>query len=255
MWQDTMLAQFHDCIPGTTIRAVVEDNFDIYSKRSSQARQLIHEALAVLQSPSRAETVADPLRVARNQVYEYQSGLKWLTTDANGIGTFTSPTGLTSATASTTGGQSVLENSRLRVVLSAGRITSLYDKKADRELIGSGPGNIADAGLMLYDDYPLTYDAWDAEIYHLKCGRVVRFDEVEVGNTDANGLRASLVAKATFGKSSATVMVGHLPRLSLAERQALTSAVIGFVDARERGWLLAHPCRRRLEREAPLPEV
>lgn len=207
MWQDTMLAQFHDCIPGTTIRAVVEDNLEIYSKRSTQARRLIGDALAVLQSSVKTATVLDPLRVARQQVYEDASGLKWLKTDGNGIGTFTKPHGLIKATASVDGAESVLENLRLRVVVSGGRITSLYDKKADRELIGFGPGGIADAGLILYDDYPLTYDAWDAEIYHLKCGRAVTFDAVEVGKTDKEGLRASLVARASFGKSSAAVTV------------------------------------------------
>jgi alpha-mannosidase len=73
-----MLNQFHDVIPGTSIRLANEDAWDIYDTRSKQAEQLIGEALDVLvrsseTSPSDSEesiAVIDALRLARSEVIE-----------------------------------------------------------------------------------------------------------------------------------------------------------------------------------------
>ncbi len=106
------------------------------------------------------------------------------------------------------GADHVLENAQFRLVISRGRITSLYDKREARELILPGPG--ADtAGFMLYEDFPLNYDAWDAEVYHLEMGKALVFDTVEIV---ANGpLRASIKATARFGKSVASMTVRMAP--------------------------------------------
>jgi len=212
MWQDTMLTQFHDCIPGTTIRAAVDDNLEIYAKRGVQATDLIAKALNVLKSgpKSTAETtIVDPLRVMREQVFEHDSKLSWLSTNQYGIGHLTQPSGITSPRAYENGDHWILSNLQYRLTISQGRITSLVDLGADREVIGAGPGSTS-AGLIIYDDYPLTYDAWDAEIYHLKCGKDVFFESVKAQEGE---LRSSLIATAKFGKSSATVtvrsMFGH----------------------------------------------
>jgi alpha-mannosidase len=58
---------------------------------------------------------------------------------------------------------------------------------------------------MIYEDLPLNYDAWDAEIYHLKCGSVIRFDKVSKGKE--GNLQASLIAEASFGKSKAVLEI------------------------------------------------
>jgi alpha-mannosidase len=96
-----------------------------------------------------------------------------------------------------------LENDIFCLRITDGRITSLVDKRLDRELILAGPG-APDGGLIIYEDYPLRYDAWDAEIYHLDTYTLLSFDEVTVENTP---LRSSLVATARFGKSVAKLTV------------------------------------------------
>ena len=59
----------------------------------------------------------------------------------------------------------LLSNARYNVKVSAGAITSLYDIHEGRELIPDG----AKANqLVLYDDKPLYWQAWDVEIYHLR---------------------------------------------------------------------------------------
>ena len=210
MWQDTMLTQFHDCIPGTTIRAAVDDNLEIYAKRGAQAAELIKGALHVLKADQKSgtsseTTIFEPLRLKRDQVYEHDSKLVWLSTDKHGSGKLVKSPKVTAPKAYQDGDKWILSNQRLRLTVSAGRITSLVDLAADREMIGVGPGATS-AGLIIYDDYPLTYDAWDAEIYHLKCGRDIAFEDVKA---EEGELRSSLTAVARFGKSSAKVTVSR----------------------------------------------
>jgi alpha-mannosidase len=79
----------------------------------------------------------------------------------------------------------------------------LIDLRLHRELIAAGLGTET-GGLMLYEDLPLAYDAWDAEIYHLDCCRELEFGEVEVIN---GPLKSSLRATARFGSSSVHMTV------------------------------------------------
>lgn len=69
------------------------------------------------------------------------------------------------------GGGYIMENAHVRVHLDAtGHIISLYDKEVARELIMEGQrGN----RLMLYEDVPFFWDAWDVELYHLEKGQCV----------------------------------------------------------------------------------
>jgi alpha-mannosidase len=206
IWHEMMLGQFHDCLPGTTIKAVVEDNLEIYSRRSDEAQKLLDSALAVLRTQKEGETVVDPLRLAREEIYETSPGqYSWTKTDSAGIGALSAlPSDATLPSASSSGDTYRLSNDRYTITLSSKRIVSIYDKVAGREIIAPGVGT-SSAGFMIYEDYPLTYDAWDAEIYHLQMGKEIEFDSVEI--KEEGGARASLVASAKFGKSSAKLIV------------------------------------------------
>jgi alpha-mannosidase len=56
-------------------------------------------------------------------------------------------------------------NGQYKVQVSNGAITSLYDIHALRELI---PKGAKAAQLVLFDDKPLYWQAWDVEVYHLR---------------------------------------------------------------------------------------
>jgi alpha-mannosidase len=58
-----------------------------------------------------------------------------------------------------------LRNTQFIVKVTNGAITSLYDIAADREVIAEGQKG---AQLVIYDDKPLYWQAWDVEVYHLK---------------------------------------------------------------------------------------
>jgi alpha-mannosidase len=57
-----------------------------------------------------------------------------------------------------------LRNNQFVVQVTDGAITSLYDISADRELIPEGKKA---AQLVIFDDKPLYWQAWDVEVYHL----------------------------------------------------------------------------------------
>ena len=59
----------------------------------------------------------------------------------------------------------VLENDHLRVQVEHGCICSLYDRLADRELIPKGSKANQ---LVIFEDMPLYWQAWDVEVYHLE---------------------------------------------------------------------------------------
>jgi alpha-mannosidase len=58
-----------------------------------------------------------------------------------------------------------LRNAQFVVEVSDGAITSLYDLKAHRDVIPKGKKA---AQLVLFDDKPLYWQAWDVEVYHLE---------------------------------------------------------------------------------------
>lgn len=213
----------------------IDDQLDIYKRRSAQAEQLIEETLQQLlpvsavanghSTDGRSLFAIDPIRLERTQVVEISSTvaanlslpgaqitsqgtvLALVGTESDGTGgVIPVPVSMQSPRAYTSGSDFILENAHFKLVISNGRITSLIDLLLNRELIMAGR-SARDAGLMLYDDLPLAYDAWDTEIYHLDCCEVLEFEEVAVKE---NGpLRASLLATARFGKSIASITVSQ----------------------------------------------
>ena len=212
IWRDVLLNQFHDVLPGTSIKLAIDDAVEIYIKREKQARILLEKALDALLPSNRSETptIIDPIRVSRNQVVEVESAfssvsvqkgsnrsLAHVSTQQDGtlaLGT----QGLVAPTASSDGSRYTVANSQFRLTISDGRLTSLYDIALERELIRPGP-RVANGGLMLYQDLPLAYDAWDAEVYHLDCATELEFTKVEI--VAEGPLRASIRAEAVFSDS------------------------------------------------------
>jgi alpha-mannosidase len=79
--------------------------------------------------------------------------------------------------------RTTLENALVRVKLDrVGRVRSLYDKRADREVLA--PGELGNR-LQCFDDRPLGSDAWDVEAWFEEKGweitKVMRAELVEAG--------------------------------------------------------------------------
>lgn len=71
----------------------------------------------------------------------------------------------------------VLENSQLEVTVSAGCVTSLYDKLASREVIPKGEKA---NNFVIFDDKPLYWQAWDVEVFHLDSRKELACGETKI---------------------------------------------------------------------------
>ena len=180
MWENVLLCQFHDCIPGSAIEMCYDDSDELYRHVFETGDRLTKEALRTLGVPSqtvgearltainttpwpRAEIVKLPENMASNDAeYALVSG----------------KTGLVSveplSEKNIKSGASIKEikkgvfqmsNSQYKIQVEGGCITSLYDVAADREILAQG----AKANqLVTFDDKPLYWQAWDVEVYHLE---------------------------------------------------------------------------------------
>ncbi|ORX36276.1 glycosyl hydrolases family 38 N-terminal domain-domain-containing protein [Kockovaella imperatae] len=205
MWQDTLLNQFHDVLPGSTISLVVDDALAIYERRQDQAHVEISKALSVLYPKSDEDSlvVADAVpQLARSEVMRASEGRHILVeTDSYGVLQEISASDIGAPRAYKDGQMYKLENGDFSLTISHGRITSLVDLRLEKELIHPGPG-ASTGGLMLYEDYPLKFDAWDVEVYHLNSFEALEFEDIYARQ---DSLRASLKAVVTFGDSQATL--------------------------------------------------
>jgi alpha-mannosidase len=91
----------------------------------------------------------------------------------------------------------ILGNGKIEVTIQGGQILSLIDIELDRELIPEGQKANR---LILYDDQPLYWDAWDVEIYHLETPRELGLGETTI--VDQGPLRVGLLVKHQISDES-----------------------------------------------------
>lgn len=96
-----------------------------------------------------------------------------------------------------------LENQELRVTVEKDTIISIYDKRARREAL-SGP-----ARLMIFDDAPIYWQAWDTEVFHLDTRLELQGSTTATASILETGPhRVSVVAETRISElSSARVVV------------------------------------------------
>ncbi|MFP4321826.1 MAG: alpha-mannosidase [Anaerolineales bacterium] len=165
LWQLVLLNQFHDILPGSSIREVYEDARAHYDDILSSAAALRQAALDAHFSGEAANdtvTVINTLGQAREDVIEHDGNLILVNAPPFGYRTQTPrtepehPVRLTQTDAGF-----VLENRYLRAALAPnGHVLSLYDKQHAREALAAPANRFA-----LHDDRPIAWDAWDIDIY------------------------------------------------------------------------------------------
>jgi alpha-mannosidase len=188
MWKAVLLNQFHDILPGSSIARVYEEAEKSFTEVIDGAGAIASRARTALIGKGKAVTAFNSLNWPRAALVELPQGalgaeaadgtpLDCQTIDGRlhaeaaipSLG-WTTVRGVAKETAAPTRASVVkataqgLENERLRVRFDArGRIASLFDKEADREL-AAGPCN----DLKLYKDIPCNWDAWDLDIGYMQ---------------------------------------------------------------------------------------
>jgi alpha-mannosidase len=249
-WEQILFNQFHDILPGSSIAQVYADARASYEDIFARGERIRDEALATLADAIETQRLAliaiNPAPFAREDPLEVilpantplpalldESGQPLLT---QGIGqdqagrhllvdAAAPPLGYRACTlgeavteASAAGGDlhithEVLENRFFRLRLDGqGYIASLYDKRANREVIAEGEvGN----KLLAFEDRPLDFDAWDINIFYndkpYPLDEIISWDVVESGP-----LRGGVEIARRYGQSTITQRIllhANLPRI------------------------------------------
>lgn len=209
MWEGVLLCQFHDCLPGSSIEMCYDDSDKLYAEVFETGATLRKEALSALNLGGSTKNLMalNTLPWPRSEVIRIPDYLTSL--NESKYAQVNGSTGIVPCTpvdTQTTSGVTVsemepgvfrLENGKLRVDVQDGVITSLVDIEAKREVIAKG----GKAGqLVIFDDKPLYWQAWDVEVYHLESRKELPSGKTVIG--ERKQYRASLVTKTQISDKS-----------------------------------------------------
>jgi alpha-mannosidase len=204
-WKTTLLNQFHDILPGSSIHEVYEDTHHEMGEVVATATQLRDNALDALTGAGDGIIVVNPTAAARPLVAALPGGTTAplhaaLATQEIADGTLVASTelvpGLGAAaldaipvgaptiepvTASRANGEITLESSELSVTIGAdGTIASLTHKRGDRPIFRDRANQ-----LWAYLDRPRAWDGWDVDERYpeegFEVGDVTAIDLLEEG--------------------------------------------------------------------------
>ena len=161
-WEDILTNQFHDIIPGSSIREVYEQSDRDYARLRAMGNGLRDGAQAAIAAKVAPEgdkvLVFNPHSFAHSGAVQAGGKTVWVENiPAKGWGL-----AVATDTCSVTMKDRVVTTPFYRVRFDKNwQIASLYDKKQHREVL-SAPGNV----LEIYEDFPYDYDAWELSVYH-----------------------------------------------------------------------------------------
>ncbi len=183
-WHTLLKNQFHDIIPGSSIKEVYDDSDIEYAKLYDDGNKIKNDVLSYIASNVAADggvLVYNPTPFVQSSVVETENGSYfaenvpahgWKVVDKSQF------KGCCKADEKT------IENCALKVVFNDKyHIVSIYDKKNDREIIPEGTeANVFE----IFEDYPRSYDAWEiTEYYKQKMWVADGVEKVEVINEEA----------------------------------------------------------------------
>ncbi len=189
-WELLCLHQFHDILPGSSIGQVYADTRRDHDLVTRIGEEVVRESLG----PGPATVVVNPTSFHRRELCGN------LLVEAPPYSVQPLPEeglpGGSVALVQFDGGYR-LENSLLRVeVRRDGQVASVFDRLRHREALARGQrGN----QLLLFEDRPLNWEAWDVDLFYEDRSEVLKADSVRVA--EDSRFRAVLEAVYTFGAS------------------------------------------------------
>ncbi|KAI1978411.1 Glycoside hydrolase, 38 vacuolar alpha mannosidase [Ophidiomyces ophidiicola] len=231
MWEAVLLCQFHDCLPGSSIEICYDDSDKIYAEVFETAKKLKGEASKVLgfapEGASKKKPVAvntlpwDRTEIVRLDEPSLASGTPQYALASGGMGVVTAEP-LSSSTATSLSVKEVkngvfqLENAALSLQVADGVITTLFDRKANREIIPKGKKANQ---LVIFDDKPLYWQAWDVEVFHLDSRKELTSGSTKIAEQGPH--RVSVVTETKISDASWVKTT-----ISLTEAQGDTPAFV-----------------------------
>ncbi|WP_369372062.1 alpha-mannosidase [Promicromonospora sp. Populi] len=152
LWQQVLLLQFHDILPGTSIAWVHRESVAQHAAITAGAQEIINRSLLALVGEGDVALRANPAVFA-------QSGVPAL-----GVAAAAAPAAPSSTLTELPDGGYVLANDLVQVTLDgAGHVTSAIDLATGRDAVA--PGRQANV-LQLHQDFPNQWDAWDVDRFY-----------------------------------------------------------------------------------------
>ena len=166
-WEKVLHLQFHDILPGSSINEVYRDSAKDYAEILAYAKGVAENKLKAIAEKLNTDggiLVYNSLGFPR-RAHINVDGKHYITNElipAFGYAVITPDEHKNTLKASS----HYLENERYEIKFDElGRFSSIYDKKAEREVI-SGPAN----EIRFFEDRPIVYDAWELDLnYATKC--------------------------------------------------------------------------------------
>ena len=210
MWELILRNQFHDILPGSSIREVYEVTKKEYEEIEAKTNQLIEERMKALLTDEDGITVFNTLGFERNDVVVLGDVKANAVTDGTNVfpvqqtkdGAVAFVKGmpskgymsLTACDQTTKTPFATTENSIETPFYSVkfdefGQMTSIYDKENLREVLQTGKlGN----ELRIYEDKPLSFSAWNTDIFYEEKSWQVN-EVTSVQWTEVGPVRATLL--------------------------------------------------------------
>ncbi len=197
-WKNILLNQFHDILPGSSIKEVYDDAFKLYEETYEQGKEICNTFMKTLSASTKATSgilvynansfeVSDYVECNGKLIYARNiPSMGWkvihpeeevLTVAAN---------------------KTLLENGFYKITFDeSGNIRSIYDKKACRDIVEA---NKVFNAIEIFENYPYCYDAWEiSEYYKDKLKRLLTATSVQVEKTNTY---AQIKVERKFSKSS-----------------------------------------------------
>ncbi len=233
LWKLVLLNQFHDIIPGSSVREVYQDAAKAYAEVKECGERLVRRSLAGIGGKLDTAGMARPVALFHNSVTPSQGAIEWSepeTPNSLVVGSTALPVQLVEefgerklvfrTPEEALGAVAVgdlsdappterprlkaagrrLENGELSVKFDAnGNITSIQTlEEHPTEFIEPGRlGNL----FQLFDDQPLSWAAWDVDVFALETEtNLLKSESFEV--VERGPVRAAVEVVKRFGKST-----------------------------------------------------
>ncbi len=224
-WREVLLYQFHDILPGSSIKRVYDESLARYEVMFQETNARIEAYYRQVAAQVNTAQMTKPVAVFNPLSWERE---EWVQVDGHWLRVAVPPMGYTvidaarpfaplrvtetvisSAAMNLSATPALLENDLLRVTFAAdGSIASVFDKRADREVIPHGQ---TANRLAVYADFG---DAWDFPMDY--ADQTPHYMELVSATARVDGPRAVLTQVYRFGYSEMTqeiALTAGSPRL------------------------------------------
>lgn len=202
-WETVLLNQFHDIIPGSSIKEVYDDSWQQYEQIAQTGNTVVNGAMEEICKNICTDggiVVFNPNSFTSDGVVCVNGKTVYVKDiPAKGYRVVKEYNDTNSVKVT----EKSIENKYYKLTLDKkGTFTKIYDKINKRQVLKPGcRGNV----LMAYEDFPRAYDNWEISNYYVqKCWEI---DDVESVQTVNDGVRAGLKITKKFLSSTLTQTV------------------------------------------------